>query len=53
MLGHHHIQLGTRLRVLRSFSFDGSIEISVTDQKPVTISHQLAKTLLVKLIEHD
>jgi DtxR family Mn-dependent transcriptional regulator len=53
MLGHHHIQLGTRVRVLRSFSFDGSIEISVADQKPVTISNQLAKTLLVKIIEHD
>lgn len=53
MLGHHQIHLGTRLRILRSFSFDGSIEISVADQKPVTISYQLAKTLLVKIIEHD
>jgi hypothetical protein len=25
----------------------------VADQKPVTISNQLAKTLLVKIIEHD
>jgi DtxR family Mn-dependent transcriptional regulator len=53
MLAHHQIQLGTRLCILRSFNFDGSIEISVANQKPVTISHHLAKTLLVKLIEND
>lgn len=53
MLTHHHIQLGTRLRILRSFSFDGSLEIGIADRKSITISKTLAETVMVKFSDHE
>jgi len=53
MLKHHRIQLGSRVRILRNFSFDGSVEIIIDNAKPVIISQQLAQCLLVKWIGYD
>jgi hypothetical protein len=53
MLKHHRIQLGSRVRILRNFSFDGSVEIIIDNAKPVIISQALAQCLLVKWIGYD
>lgn len=45
MLNHYHIGIGTKLKVLRRFAFDGSAEIKV-DKQPITIiSNQVAQNV--------
>jgi len=53
MLKHHGIQMGSRLRLLRSFAFDGSVEIVIGKAKPIIISQALAGCLFVKWIGYD
>jgi DtxR family Mn-dependent transcriptional regulator len=48
LLGHKHINIGTRLEVVAKFSFDNSIEVKIKDLQPLNISDQLAKVLFVK-----
>jgi DtxR family Mn-dependent transcriptional regulator len=48
LLSHKSIGIGTRLKVLKKFSFDHSIEIKIEDVAAFSISQQLAQTLFVK-----
>ncbi len=50
LLGHKHINIGTRLEVLAKFSFDNSIEVKIKDLQPLNISEQLAGVLFVKTL---
>lgn len=47
LLTHKNIQIGTRLEVKKKFEVDGSVEIKMRSQQPVTISDHVAKNLLV------
>ena len=47
LLKHKNIQMGTRLEIKKKFGADGSIEIKIRSQQPVTISEHVAKNLLV------
>jgi DtxR family transcriptional regulator, Mn-dependent transcriptional regulator len=47
LLKHKNLQIGTRLEVRKKFEVDGSIEIKIRNQQPVTISDHVAKNLLV------
>jgi DtxR family transcriptional regulator, Mn-dependent transcriptional regulator len=47
LLKHKNIQIGTRLEIKKKFEVDGSIEIKIRNQQPVTISDHVAKNLLV------
>jgi len=47
LLKHKNIQIGTRLEVKKKFEVDGSIEIKIRNQQPITISDHVAKNLLV------
>jgi DtxR family Mn-dependent transcriptional regulator len=53
MLKHHQIRLGIRLKMLRKFSFDGSVEVVIETAQPVIISKALADCLLVKWISYE
>lgn len=48
LLGHKKIGIGTRLEVIKKFSFDLSMEIKVKQQPPTHISWDLAKNIFVK-----
>lgn len=48
LLRHKNIGIGTRVEVIRKFSFDNSIEIKIESLQAFTISQQLAQTLFVK-----
>lgn len=48
LLSHKSIGIGTKLEIIRKFSFDHSIEIRLEDIPPFSISQQLAQTLFVK-----
>lgn len=50
LLRHKKIGIGTRLQVLRKFSFDSSIEIKIKNLPAFSISQQLAETLFVKIV---
>ncbi|MBY0480377.1 MAG: metal-dependent transcriptional regulator [Chitinophagaceae bacterium] len=50
LLKHKNIVIGTRMEVLRKFSFDNSVEISIKNKPAITISQQLSEALFVKLI---
>ena len=47
LLKHKNIQMGTRLEIKKKFGVDGSMEIKIRSQQPVTISEHVAKNLLV------
>ena len=47
MLKHYNIALGTQLKVLKRFEFDGSLEIKVFKQSICIISDQVAKNIFV------
>lgn len=45
LLNHYHITIGTKLKITKRFSFDGSIEIKI-DKLPVAVlSEQVAKNI--------
>lgn len=48
LLSHKNIGIGTRLKVIKKFTFDHSIEIKIEDTPPFSISQQLAQSLFVK-----
>ncbi len=50
LLKHHNISIGTVLKVLRRFPFDGSIEIKINKQPACILSEQVAKNIFV---HHD
>ena len=50
MLKHYHIGIGTSLKVTRHFTFDGSVEIKVSQHSSCIISEQVAKNIFV---HHD
>ncbi len=50
LLSHKGIGIGTKLQVVRTFTFDHSIEIEIENTPPFSISQQLAQTLFVKPI---
>ena len=50
MLKHYHIGIGTSLKVTRHFTFDGSVEIKVSQHPSCIISEQVAKNIFV---HHD
>ncbi len=45
LLDHYHIGIGTKLKITRRFSFDGSIEIKIDKQPAKVISEQVAKNV--------
>ena len=47
MLNHYGIAIGTALKVIKRFEFDGSLEIKVSKQTVCMISEQVAKNVFV------
>ncbi len=47
MLNHYHIGIGTSLKINKHFTFDGSVEIKVSQKAACVISEQLAKNIFV------
>jgi DtxR family Mn-dependent transcriptional regulator len=47
LLQHVHIRLGTRLEVRKKFPFDDSLEVKIRNRPAVTISAQVARSVLV------
>ncbi|MGC4102639.1 metal-dependent transcriptional regulator [Ferruginibacter sp.] len=47
MLRHYSIAIGTSLKVMKKFEFDGSLEIKVSKQPACIISEQIAKNIFV------
>jgi len=47
MLKHYSISIGTSIKVLKRFEFDGSLEIKVLKQPACIISEQIAKNIFV------
>lgn len=50
LLRHKKIGIGTKIQVVKKFSFDSSIEIKIKNLSPFFISQQLAETLFVKIV---
>jgi DtxR family transcriptional regulator, Mn-dependent transcriptional regulator len=53
LLQHKHIRLGTRLEVRKKFPFDDSLEVKVRNRPTITISAQVAKSVLVREEGHE
>ncbi|GAB2822558.1 metal-dependent transcriptional regulator [Ferruginibacter profundus] len=47
MLKHYSIAIGTSVKLLKKFEFDGSLEIKVSKQPACIISEQIAKNIFV------
>jgi DtxR family Mn-dependent transcriptional regulator len=47
MLKHYKIGINTKLKVIRHFGFDGSVEIKTTQNNTCTISKEVAKNIFV------
>jgi DtxR family Mn-dependent transcriptional regulator len=47
MLKHYSIAIGTTLKLLKRFEFDGSLEIKVLKQPACIISEPIAKNIFV------
>ena len=47
MLKHYAIAIGTSIKLLKKFEFDGSLEIKVSKQPACIISEQIAKNIFV------
>ena len=47
LLKHKNIHIGTRIEVKKRFGVDGSVELKLRSQQPVTVSEHVAKNLLV------
>jgi DtxR family Mn-dependent transcriptional regulator len=47
MLKHYSIAIGTSIKLLKQFEFDGSLEIKVLKQPACIISEQIAKNIFV------
>ena len=47
MLKHYSIAIGTSIKLLKKFEFDGSLEIKVLKQPACVISEQIAKNIFV------
>ena len=50
MLRLKNLQMGTSVKLVQRFSFDNSVEISITGQPAFSISEQLARELFVKTV---
>ena len=48
MLKHYFISIGTPVKVLKRFEFDGSLEIKISKQPACTISELIAKNIFVR-----
>lgn len=47
LLKHYHIGINTKLKVLKHFDFDGTLEIKTGQQSPFTVSREVAKNIFV------
>jgi DtxR family transcriptional regulator, Mn-dependent transcriptional regulator len=47
MLKHYSIGIGTGIKILKRFEFDGSLEIKILKQTPCIISEAIAKNIFV------
>jgi hypothetical protein len=47
MLNHYGISIGSRIKVLKAFDFDGSLQIKISKQPPCIISGQAAQNVFV------
>ena len=47
LLNHYHINIGTELKIIQRFSFDGSVEIKVGKYATCIISKPVAKNIFV------
>ena len=47
MLNHYGIGIGSQIKVLKSFDFDGSLQIKISKQPACTISGQTAQNIFV------
>ncbi len=43
------INIGVGLKVLRQFDYDGSLEVSISDNAPIMLSEKVCKEIIVKL----
>jgi DtxR family Mn-dependent transcriptional regulator len=50
LLSQKNIGIGTKLELKQRHAFDGSVEIKLRNQPIITLSEQLAKTILVKTV---
>ena len=50
LMKHYNVGIGTEIKIIRRFSFDGSVEIKVSKQAPCILSEQVAKNIFV---HHD
>jgi DtxR family transcriptional regulator, Mn-dependent transcriptional regulator len=48
MLRHYHIGIGSAIKVLKHFEFDGSLEVKVQRQPACVISETIAKNIFVR-----
>lgn len=45
LLKHHQINIGTKIKINRHFSFDGSVEIKINKQPLTILSRQAAQNI--------
>ena len=50
LMKHYNVGIGTEVKIIKRFSFDGSVEIKVSKQVPCILSEQVAKNIFV---HHD
>ena len=50
LMKHYNVGIGTEVKIIKRFSFDGSVEIKVAKQVPCILSEQVAKNIFV---HHD
>ena len=50
LMKHYNLGIGTEVKIIKRFSFDGSVEIKVAKQVPCILSEQVAKNIFV---HHD
>jgi len=50
LMKHYNLGIGTEVKIIKRFSFDGSVEIKVSKQVPCILSEQVAKNIFV---HHD
>jgi DtxR family transcriptional regulator, Mn-dependent transcriptional regulator len=47
MLNHYNISIGSQIKVLKRFGFDGSLQIKILKQPPCIISEQVAQNIFI------
>ncbi|HNP53290.1 MAG TPA: metal-dependent transcriptional regulator [Ferruginibacter sp.] len=48
LLNHYQIQIGSKLKIMKRFDFDGSVQVRIDKLPMITISEQVAKNIYCK-----